>query len=153
MKPAVILCMVALCAVPLEAEMNKAIYFHHIGMQNDPFTVIVIHTEGDEFALAPTGHTFSYEYCKVNTEVFGEIKTIIQESRLTIRVRDRRVTEYGSFEITIEEGSGKSYYYVSGIGSLRFFYELIKHLSRQKGLEWLIDKLDAAYFRRLIYIY
>jgi hypothetical protein len=150
MKPVIILYM-ALCVLPLEAEMNKAIYFHHIGAQYEPFRVIVITTERDETGFDKNGD-LPYKYCKVAGDVFDEIKTFIQETKLVTRNLREDLRDYGSFEVVIEEGGKISYYIPGSYLSLVFFYELIKRVS-EKGLDWLAEELDAAYFRRLIYIY
>lgn len=152
MKPVIILCMALLCITPLEAQLKRAIYFYHIGSQDRSFKVVIINTERDDSDASLEDGIIFYEYCKVSDQVFKEIKTLIQESRHVVRVRDRRARAYGSFEIVIEEAGEKNSYYVQGREvSLKFFYELIKRSLEREGLDRLVKELDRVYFNEMIY--
>jgi hypothetical protein len=133
--------------------MNKAIYFDHIGDQDVMFEVVVINTERDESGFGPIGRIFPFhEYCKVSDELFEEIKTFIQESRHTVRDRDRKGSAYGSFAVRVDEAGETTYYYLQGRElSLRFFYDLVKLLLEREGPDRLIRWVDESYFRRMVY--
>jgi hypothetical protein len=144
--------MALLCITPLEAQLKRAIYFYHIGSQDRSFKVVIINTERDDSDASLEDGIIFYEYCKVSDQVFKEIKTLIQESRHVVRVRDRRARAYGSFEIVIEEAGEKNSYYVQGREvSLKFFYELIKRSLEREGLDRLVKELDRVYFNEMIY--
>ena len=105
----------------LSTQKDNCIIISHIGISDKPIFDIIMHDSEVKESWFPFN-------CYVRKEDYDSVKEIIMSFT---EYSTKPTTSFGSFKVTINEGSKKSEHYLNRQNAIHFFHVLLDYLNKQ----------------------